>query len=305
MPVLSRYPRLITTITVYPAAFLALAIWAGTTISNKYAVQSMDPLSVALLRAVLAASILLPFLLRFAERPRGSIEWLQTTMCGATNFLAWPVLLSLGLARTSATHAALIVSLIPLATVSITSIAERRLPNGRWLLGAALALAGTAYLILDKGTVSEPDGPVSTIAGDSLILIGCIVCGCGYVISARLARRLGVGVSVGWSIVVPLPVAFAGLIFVAPNVEWQNINLETWLAIAWLSILSTIVGYLLWIFALKKGGVSRVGSLQLALPVLTLLGATLVLDETIPIEIGLIALVVVTGTAISHLSVRE
>ena len=88
----ARQTNYVLVTAVYLAALLALVLWAGTTVANKYAVRTIDPVSVALMRALLAAAIVIPLLLLFAiPKPNGRIEWWQAVASGGFNFLAWPL----------------------------------------------------------------------------------------------------------------------------------------------------------------------------------------------------------------------
>ena len=69
---------------------------------------------------------------------------------------------------------------------------------------------------------------------------------------------------------------------------------------AGLPFLSSITGYALWFCALGHGEISRIGSLQLLMPVITLYAASVVLDESLSIALVMISVVIVGGTFVAH-----
>jgi drug/metabolite transporter (DMT)-like permease len=67
-----------------------------------------------------------------------------------------------------------------------------------------------------------------------------------------------------------------------------------------LTICSSLLGYLLWFYALGRGGIEKVGSLQLLMPVITLAGAVLVLGEELTPQLIGLSVLVLAGTVVAH-----
>src|SRR5690606_5493317 len=129
---LARMPRFMSTrtetvrgATAVPSARSALAagvgtllLWAGTPVANKIVVDYMDGFTAGLVRSTLAG--LIAVIVAIAWRlpfPRDRRERLLLVVSGVLSFAAWPVVLSIGLERTSAGHAALILATIPVLGV--------------------------------------------------------------------------------------------------------------------------------------------------------------------------------------------
>lgn len=80
---------------------------------------------------------------------------------------------------------------------------------------------------------------------------------------------------------------------------WQGlpgagVGARAWFAFGYVTVMSTVVGFFLWYRALALGGVARVGQVQLLQPFLSLLGAALLLGETLTLGNCLFALAVAT-----------
>ncbi len=67
-----------------------------------------------------------------------------------------------------------------------------------------------------------------------------------------------------------------------------------------MTIFSSLIGYMLWFFALGRGGIDRIGSLQLTMPVMTLAVAAVLLGETLSALSTVAAVVLIGGTVVAH-----
>ena len=149
------------------AALVTPIFWGGTVVANRAAVESIDGLTAGALRSMLAGFLGLgiapAFRLPFPETARHRC---LPVISGWLNFALWPTVLSLGVALANASHAALIMALLPVATGLVAVIANRVKPQpGRWL-GAALLLTVPAMLVL------YPDTAWAEVTADSWLGVG-------------------------------------------------------------------------------------------------------------------------------------
>src|SRR5262245_35717736 len=97
--------------------------WGSTPVVTRIAVEDFEPLMVAVLRTALAGLIAAPILvashqsLPVARRLRGLLF-----VSAVTGFVAFPILFTLGQARTSATHAAIILAALPVFTGAYAAV---------------------------------------------------------------------------------------------------------------------------------------------------------------------------------------
>ena len=97
------------------------------------------------------------------------------------------------------------------------------------------------------------------------------------------------------SSVAVLPFVLLSLVFDADAVRWQwmDARLSSWLAVAYLGWVATLVGYSLWTGLLKRHPANRVAPFSLGVPVVGIAAGMLVLGEHItPWQWAGIALVV-------------
>ncbi len=212
------------------------------------------------------------------------------------------MLLSVGIGMTTATHAGLIIALIPLVTGLFSCVVDRGWPNPVWWLGSAVAIAGTAFLILSQESSA---GDAATIAGDLLILLGVTACAVGYIAGARITPVLGTWATTFWGIVVAAIALIPVAVFQLGGTAWASIGVTSGLAMLYLAFFGTIGGYAAWYWALGHGGVRRISSWQLAQPVITLALAAVILGELLTLQLVLIASVILASTALAQLPGRS
>jgi drug/metabolite transporter (DMT)-like permease len=277
-----------------------LLLWSGTPIANKIVVAYMSGLTAGVLRSTLAgaaavlvcAGFRLPF-------PRAAADRMRLAFSGIASFAAWPVLFSVGIQRSTAGHAALILATIPIMAVLIAAALDRRWPRRGWWLGAAIALAGAVLIVMRRGAAGASTGGPSAV-GDLIILVGCLVCAFGYVVGGRLAPRIGSAATTFWGLVLALIVLVPALAAVAPATAWSAIPARGWLAMGWLALFSSVLAYAFWFYALAHGGIGRISSLLLVMPAITLFAAAALLGEAVGAWLLASCVAVVFGTYLAH-----
>ncbi|MGH6954765.1 MAG: DMT family transporter [Alphaproteobacteria bacterium] len=282
------------------AGMVPVTIWGATPIVTELALEEIDALAVAMLRVAGAALVAWPVALALRlVPPRGSASRALLLVSGLSGFVVFPVLFTLGLRYTSASHGALILAVLPVLTGLYLAALERRLPPLAWWLGVALAGMATSALIgfrlgLDLG----PD----PVTGDLLVLAASAVASAGYVAGARLSRHLGAAATAFWG-------AALGGLAVAPfltwwigSCPWPEASPGAWLGVGYLAVMASIVAYLVWYWALDRGGIARVAALQFLQPVVSLALAALFLGERITPALAASAACIVTGVWLARRS---
>ena len=255
----------------------------------------MDGFTTGILRTILVAglAILICIIVR-PKLPRAYRDYKLLLLGSVFNFVIWPVLFSIGIEFTSAGHAAVIMAMIPVFTVLIGSMVKRQFPVSGWWLGAGIAFLASVLLFVTRGLSMDWLAEGTSLKGDGIILSGCIFCAAGYVAGGSLSRRIGTFATTFWSLSASL--VFVGPVFVFHHPQqWSDLPAAFWWALGWMVLLSSVLGYILWYHALAKGGVRRIGSLQLIMPVLTLILAVMVLDEELSTLLVLICLTILFG----------
>jgi O-acetylserine/cysteine efflux transporter len=281
---------------VFAAAVFALVLWAGTPIANKVAVATIDAATAGLLRsmlagvaaAALARAMRLPF-------PRETRQRGLLLVSGICSFVIWPLLFSIGIGLTTASRAALIVAMIPVATGLIAGAFERRWPHGSWWAGTAIALTGIVLLVLFRDGISLAADRAGVI-GDLIVLAGIGFCGLGYVAGGRLTPVIGTWATTFWGLALSTVVLIPLVVLLVPRTDWSAVTAAGWSAVAYMAICSSLLGYCAWFWALGHGGITRISALQLSQPILTIVIASIWLAERITWPLSVAAGVILAGT---------
>ncbi|MSP88894.1 MAG: DMT family transporter [Alphaproteobacteria bacterium] len=286
------------------AALFAVTVWGASPPMTKVAVASFDPVLVAVLRTVIGGIAAAPLVLFLRmSLPRDGIGiglLLLASFCG---YVGFPIVFSIGIGLTSAAHGALALAILPLFTGLFAALVERRLPGRNWWIGTAIALLGEVCLITFRSSSAAAG---TTLAGDLIVLASATIASAGYVAGARLAQRgysswnttfWGVVIA-GLAMIMALPFAGAGQ--AGAGQDWQAAPLSGWLAILYLAIGVTIVGYVAWYWALGAGGIARIGVFQFLQMPVGLIIAIVFLGEPLTLTLTLSAALIFVGVYVGQ-----
>jgi len=275
-----------------------MIVWGATPIATRLALDDLPPLVVACLRTVVAGVVAIPLLAGIRQGPPVNARSRKLLgISAAVGFVVFPVVYTAGQQRTSALHGVMILAALPIFTGLYASLVARRAPRPGWLAGCAVALVGEVVLIAGRGASASD----ATLAGDLLVLAAALCVSAGYVAGAMLPPR-GLsslattlwGVLLGTFVLAPLLVALLARDGV------PEAGATAWGAVLFLAVVTSILGYLGWYWALDRGGIARIATLQFLQPVSGFVLAALVLgdDVTVPIAVG--STLIVAGIVIAQ-----
>ncbi|MBM3516432.1 MAG: DMT family transporter [Alphaproteobacteria bacterium] len=295
-------PGLVSRLAVVMAAAGAVTLWGATAAVTKYAVAEIDSVMVGILRTALAALLTAPLALALQlKMPLAGTgpAWLAVSSIGG--FVAFPVLFGFGIIYTTASHAALIMAALPIFSGLYAAAVNRRWPGGRWWLGVAIAFAGEFLLIHFRLGLVDGAADDAVLLGDALILLSCAASSFGYVAGARLAQ-LGAGsiATTFWGVTLAGLALLPVLAWRERYVDWDAVGWASWACVLYLALGATLVAYLLWYWALARGGVARVGLAQFIQPVIAVGLAAVLLGERVTFGLAAAAAVIVAGVVIAQ-----
>jgi drug/metabolite transporter (DMT)-like permease len=275
-----------------------MLVWGATPILTRIALEDLAPLVVATLRTIVAGALAVPLLAHLGQPfPRAATSRRLLAVSAAAGFVIFPVVYTVGQQRTSGLHGVMILAALPIFTGIYASLAARRRPGRAWIGGCAVALAGEVVLIAGRGS---GDGDV-TLTGDLLVLAAALVVSAGYVAGALLPPR-GVpssaatywGVVLGAVVLSPLAVTLLGRDGL-PEAGWR-----AWGAVAVLAAVTSVVGYIGWYWALDRGGIQRIATLQFLQPLSGFALAVVVLGDHVTPMIALGGSAIICGVVIAQ-----
>ncbi len=261
-------------------AVLVMVVWGATPIMTRLALEDLEPLVVATLRTVIAGLLAVPLLAqaRLPSRARGRRD-------GCSRSRASPASSSSDrLHGRPGAHVeadgVMILAALPIFTGPYASVVARRGPGRAWIIGSAIALVGEAVLIGGRGATGG--GGDATLTGDLIVLAAALVISAGYVAGAMLPPR-GVpsvvatywGVVLGAVVLAPLATALLA------RDGWPDADATAWGAVLFLAVVTSIVGYAGWYWALDRGGIQRIATLQFLQPLSGFALAAIVLGSVL------------------------
>lgn len=259
------------------SGLVGVAIFSVTLPATRIAVAEIDSIAVGIGRAVIAGCCALLYLtVTRAPWPRG--QWHRLALVAAGVVFGFPLLTSLAMQTLPATHGAIVIGLLPLATAVFALILANERPTGGFWIAALLGSATVlAYAGLDAHGLRLADA----------LLIGAVVCaGIGYAEGGRLSRTLGGPQVIAWALMLSLPAATAitGWRLLDHPAAWHAVSWQARAALAYLGLFSMFIGFLFWYRGLAAGGVARVGQLQLLQPFLSVIAAALLVGEFVELR---------------------
>jgi drug/metabolite transporter (DMT)-like permease len=282
---------------VHAALLLQVLINAGTYLAGKRAMQELPPLTVVLWRFLLCALVfclLLVFLPGPLLPPRST--WRRVLMLG---LLAGPinqVLFFQGLARSSASHAALLYALTPLGVYGLSLVRGQERASSRAMLGILTALTGAVVLLLGRGLASAR----GSLVGDLLILAAV----CAWIVYTTegkpFASSQGPVRATAWSMVAATLLLLPAVPFALEPERVLAASRPALGSIAYLALLTSVLAYLIWSYALSRVPASHVAIFSNLQPAMTALAAWWVLGEPVHADLLVGGTLVLVGVWITQ-----
>lgn len=254
-------------------------VWSGAWVAGKFGVSEVPPLALSAVRFLIAGALLLAL----ARLTRARVPWSRwpaLLALGATGIFAYNALVFLGLVLAPAADGGLIVPTFSpvLAAVLAALFAGERLTRPK-VAGLAASILGVA-LIVAAGGGGEASG-AARLQGDLLILGGAF-CWAVYTVLGKSVLRSGSALGVtaaasflGGLMLVPTAILEGGL---ARIPSWSA---SAWLAIGYLVVFATIIGFVGFYQVVVRLGASRAATTTYFVPIGTVLLAAIFLGERV------------------------
>lgn len=252
-------------------------IWGVNFPLIKWALDTVPPLAFNALRFPLAA-LSLYLLTRTIRGPmrieRSDIP--RIVALGLLGHLVYQLLFILGVDRTSAGNASLMLATSPAWTVLLSLATRQEEADGRVLLGVAATVVGMALVVAGgAGAAFDP----TQLRGD-LLMLAASVAWASYTVGSRpLVRRYGSLPVTGWT----LWVGTVGVLAIGlPSLAREPIgsySVGIWAVALYAGVLSISVAYALWNRGVRRLGNSRTAVYSNLVPVVALGAAWVALGE--------------------------
>jgi len=285
------------------ALIVVQIIYASGVIVGKLVLPTVPAPVIVTLRMIIASAAF--FIAHRAIRasvPRFGGDWVRFALLGVVGGAGNQLLVLLGLTRTTAINAAILIPMIPIFTVIFGWALRRDRPTALKWTGVAIAALGTVYLIGPDRVSLAPE----VALGNLLVLLGMAFNALAFLLSKELLQRYP-----------PVTVAFcltlAGLIGVLPlglgaadQVQRAGLDSHLLLWLAYLVVFPTTVTYFLNLWSLRRVSPTLVTSFIYLQPLFTTAVAPLVLQgERLTTRVALAGLGIFVGVGLVLVAERR
>jgi drug/metabolite transporter (DMT)-like permease len=251
-------------------------IWGVNFSVTKLAIDRMPALAFTAIRFALA-SLLLWLVLRITEGPTtpAPTALRRLVVLGVVGNTLYQLCFILGLAHTSATNSSLILATVPTVVAVVAGLLGlERITPGMWG-GIALGTIGVVLVIATSGV----EFSASTLRGDLLTVLA-VLCWAGYTVGLRsLPPEFSPLRVTTVTTIAGMPgLVLAGL----PGLlvmRWDAVPPSAWAALAYATVLSLVVAYLLWNRSVQTVGGTRTAIYMCVTPLVAVGAAWVILGE--------------------------
>ena len=271
--------------------FLGVVAFSFTLPATRVAVGELDPVFVGIGREALAAvaAALILLATRSPLPTRSQVKRLGLVVLGVV--IGWPLFSALALQDLTSAHSAVIVGLLPAATAVAAVLRAGEHPSlGFWIASGVGLVAVLAF------AAAQGAGLPST--GDAQILIAVALSAIGYAEGGALARELGGWQVICWALVVGIPLTVPITAVSIVTTDLGGASGDAWLGFIYVGLVSALLGFFPWYAGLARGGVAKIGQIQLLQPLLTLAWSAWLLSEEVN-ALTLIASIAVLASVVA------
>jgi drug/metabolite transporter (DMT)-like permease len=254
-----------------------VVIWGFNFAVMKVMYRYFSPITFNAIRFVISSAAMV--LTLKARGERALPDWKDTRRVIWLGFLGntlYPFIYVLGLDRTKAGNAALLMALTPVFAFLIGVGMKKEQFSMGVLIGIILSLSGAAAIVLfGRSEVSFSE----SWQGDLLMIAAAIFWAWQSVESTRLLPKYGpirltvFAMTAGSAILVPLSIPWL------LSQDWRSVPLVGWLGLAYSALLSITYSYFIWAYAINEIGVAHTSVFNNVTPIVALFAGWLMLSE--------------------------
>jgi drug/metabolite transporter (DMT)-like permease len=241
--------------------------------ATKLALDGFDPWLVAFGRAAIAGALAIAYLAAVKPPAPTPGQWRRLVIVSGGVIVGFPLFTSLALVTSDSAHGAVVIAVLPAATALAAVARAGERPGPMFWLAATAGLGVVLAFVLH-----EASGALT--ASDAFLLLGTACCALGYAEGGALSRDLGGARTISWALVLSLPLTIPVTVLAAATTP-VDAEPSAIFGLAYVAAISMFLGFFAWYAGLARGGVARVGQIQLTQPLLTVVWSALVLGETL------------------------
>lgn len=279
----------------YLYGFIGVVCFSLTLPATRIAVIDIDPTVVGLGRALVAAMLAAAVLYFHREKIPARRFWGHIALVAVGGVVGFPVFTSIAMTHADASHGAVVLGILPLATALFAVFFGRERPSiAFWIASVVGSCVVVGFML------AQTRGEL--VAYDLFLIVAVLSAGLAYAVGAQLAREIGSWQVICWALLISVP-------FLLPAVGWRiyqvgfTPKIPSLLGFVYVSAISMFFAFFAWYKGLAEGGTAKVGMLQLLQPFMTIGFSALLLGELITCTTILVA-ALVSGVVLVALKSR-
>jgi drug/metabolite transporter (DMT)-like permease len=271
---------------------LLCLIWGSTWMAIRVVVNDVPPMRAAALRFIIAALILLPFVLVQRRKWPASRHEGQTVGVLGLAMIALPYgLIFWAEQYVSSSLTAVLYASLPLANAVLTPAVLGHSIPPRAFLSLLVAMGGIAYLFNVNLIATR-----QTFLGGALILIGVVSSAFANVYAKKRAANIDAAVSSALQFVIAgVLLSLAALTEIDEPASW---SVKAVVALVFLSTAGSAVAFAVYYWLLKQIPAHKASTITLVVPFIAILEGALLLQEMVTIHMLAAAIVVLGAVAV-------
>jgi drug/metabolite transporter (DMT)-like permease len=276
----------------------AVILWGISFVATKAALREVSPVTLIFTRFALGVAVLFLILKLRRESlvpPRDT--WLMLAVMGFVGIFVHQMVQVHGLTLTTAVRTGWLIGLTPIWSAVLAALFLGEGFGPRKVFGLFLGLVG-ALLVITRGELSSQVLALPATQGDLLILASTVNWAIYTILGRETLKRLGstraiaAAMFAGWAMLIPFFVSGAGW------QEYRDLSSTSVIAIVFLGVGCSGLGYLFWYAGLERIDTSQVAAFLYLEPVVTLMAAVALLGEPVAISTILGGVLVLVGVLI-------
>jgi drug/metabolite transporter (DMT)-like permease len=289
---------------IWAALWVVYIVWGSTYLAIRVVVHpshgtGLPPLLAASVRFGIAGLLMLAVTVRRPPAdgrpdPLGRRQWFAAAVVGTSLLLGGNGLVSLAEKRVASGPAAVIIATVPIWAALVGALTGQERVTVKHGVGLLLGFAGVAALVVGSGSGR------ADVTGVLVLVAAALSWAAGSVWSrtAPLVRRplvmTGMEMLCGG-----IACAAVGLVSgELGQLHVDRVPAQSWLAIAYLGIVGSMVGYTAYVWLLGNAPLSLVTTYAYVNPLVAVLLGALLLHEHLTVRTALATVAIVSGVAL-------
>jgi len=286
----------------YLALLVVCIVWGVSWVGTKEAVRYMPPIQMVGVRQVIAGlCYTLFFIFSGKPFPKGR-EWYPILLLSALNFMISNGLATWGVKLTTAGVSSILGAIFPLWLVLILSFkGEHKFPFFAWI-GIIIGFGGVCIIFYDHlKDLFDPNFQFGVLLG----LMAALAWAFGTIYTKEFATDFNPYYSIGWQMLISGVTLNIIALATGNAIPLSEVKIYTWGAIAFLVVVSSIIAFLAYLYALQKLPTALVSIYAYINPIIAVITGSIVIHEKITLLLVVGGSITLAGVYIVNSTLRK